>query len=177
MFFGTTDAVCQWDTGYADDETGIVADMKTAFNYFGSRGDLKKFEMLQPVYRIANNISPAVEVVTDFKESIPTAVPTTIRTTGATWDFGVWDSSVWASATETRDSWTSVTGIGYCGAVRLRVEPDPLLFLDLAVDADTVVSYDGDGIVSIQEPSRATNSTVEIVAFNLKFQNQTGGQL
>jgi len=177
MYFGTTDAVCLWDTGYADDETGIVADMKTAFNYFGSRGDLKKFEMLQPVYRIANNISPAVEVVTDFKESIPTAVPTTIRTTGATWDFGVWDSSVWASATETRDSWTSVTGIGYCGAVRLRVEPDPLLFLDLAVDADTVVSYDGDGIVAIQEPSRATNSTVEIVAFNLKFQNQTGGQL
>jgi len=177
MYFGTTDAVCLWDTGYADDETGIVADLKTAFNYFGSRGDLKKFEMLQPVYRIANNISPAVEVVTDFKETIPSAVPTTVRTTGATWDFGLWDSGVWASATETRDSWTSVTGIGYCGAVRVRVAPDPLLFLDLAVDDDTVVSYDGDGIVSVQDYARATNSVVEIVAFNLKFQNQTGGQL
>jgi hypothetical protein len=73
-----------------------------------------------------------------------------------------------------------VTGIGYCGSVRVRVEPPPLLIpdIDLAVDDDTVVSYDGVGSVSVQNfSSRATNSTVEIVAFNLKFQNQTGGQL
>jgi hypothetical protein len=178
MYFGTADSVCLWDTGFADNTEGIVGDIKTAFNYFGSRGSLKKFEMLQPVLRISTGLAPAVEIVTDFKEKVPTAVPTTIATTGGKWDVGLWDVAKWSPATETRDSWTSVTGIGYCGAVRLRVQPTPTLFTDLGVElGDTdVVSYDGVGIVSLQA-ARNTNAPCEIVAFNVKYQNQTGGQL
>ena len=176
MYFGASDYVGLWDTGYADNTTGITGDIKTAFNYFGSRGDLKKFEMLQPILRIASNIAPAVEVITDFKERIPTAVPTTITVTGGQWDTGLWDVALWSPSVQTRDSWTSVTGIGYCGAVRLRVQPEPVLYIDLAVDDDTVVSYDGTGIVAVQA-ARNTNAAVEIIAFNVKYQNQTGGQL
>lgn len=176
MYFGASDYVGLWDTGYADNTTGITGDIKTAFNYFGSRGDLKKFEMLQPILRIASNIAPAVEVITDFKERIPTAVPTSITVTGGQWDVGLWDVALWSPSVQTRDSWTSVTGIGYCGAVRLRVQPEPVLYIDLAVDDDTVVSYDGDGIVAVQA-ARNTNAAVEIIAFNVKYQNQTGGQL
>ena len=176
MYFGASDYVGLWDTGYADNTTGITGDIKTAFNYFGSRGDLKKFEMLQPILRIASNIAPAVEVITDFKERIPTAVPTTITVTGGQWDTGLWDVALWSPSVQTRDSWTSVTGIGYCGAVRRRVQPEPVLYIDLAVDDDTVVSYDGTGIVAVQA-ARNTNAAVEIIAFNVKYQNQTGGQL
>jgi len=176
MYFGASDYVGLWDTGYADNTTGITGDIKTAFNYFGSRGDLKKFEMLQPILRIASNIAPAVEVITDFKERVPTAVPTTITVTGGQWDTGLWDVALWSPSVQTRDSWTSVTGIGYCGAVRLRVQPEPVLYIDLAVDDDDVVSYDGTGIVAVQA-ARNTNAAVEIIAFNVKYQNQTGGQL
>lgn len=175
MYFGGTSGVYLWDTGYADDQAAIVGDIKTAFNYFGSRGDLKKFEMLQPVLRIASDLAPAVEIVTDFKERIPTAVPTTITTTGGKWDVGLWDRALWSASTQTRDSWTSVTGIGYCGAVRLRVSPAPLIYIDLAVDEEEVVSY-GDGIVAASS-TRNTNAPCEIIAFNVKYQNQTGGQL
>lgn len=176
IYFGGSDGIYLFDTGYADNTTEIVGDLKTAFNYFGTRGDLKKFEMLQPVLRIANNIAPAVEVITDFKERVPTATPTLIQTTGGKWDTGLWDVALWSPSTETRDSWTSVTGIGYCGAVRLRVVPEPLIPQDLAVDTDEVVSSDGDDIVAISA-ARNTNAAVEIVAFNVKYQNQTGGQL
>ena len=176
MYFGASDYVGLWDTGYADNTTGITGDIKTAFNYFGSRGDLKKFEMLQPILRIASNIAPAVEVITDFKERVPTAVPTSITTTGGKWDTGLWDVALWSPSVQTRDSWTSVTGIGYCGAVRLRVQPEPVLYIDLAVDDEDVVSYDGTGIVAVQA-ARNTNAAVEIIAFNVKYQNQTGGQL
>jgi len=176
MYFGGSDAVYQWDTGYADDETGIVGDIKTAFNYFGSRGSLKKFEMLQPVLRIASALAPAVEIVTDFKERIPTAVPTTIAVTGGQWDGGLWDVAMWSPSAQTRDSWTSVTGIGYCGAVRMRVAPEPENYVDLAYDDDGVVAYDADGVVATQA-ARNTNAPCEIVAFNVKYQNQTGGQL
>ena len=176
MYFGASDYVGLWDTGYADNTTGITGDIKTAFNYFGSRGSLKKFEMLQPVLRISGDLAPAVEIVTDFKENVPTAVPTTISTTGGRWDTGLWDVALWSEGVQTRDSWTSVTGIGYCGAVRLRVQPTPVLYTDLAVDDDEVVSYDGDGIVAMQA-ARNTNAPCEIIAFNVKYQNQTGGQL
>jgi hypothetical protein len=175
MYFGGTEAVYLWDTGYSDNLEGIVGDIKTAFNYFGSRGSLKKFEMLQPVLRISTDLAPAVEIVTDFKEKVPTAVPTTIVTTGGRWDTGLWDVALWSPGIETRDSWTSVTGIGYCGAVRLRVTPSPVIYVDLAVDEDEDVSY-GDGIVAVQA-ARNTNAPCEIISFNVKYQNQTGGQL
>jgi hypothetical protein len=176
MYFGAADSVCLWDTGYADNTTGIVGDIKTAFNYFGSRGSLKKFEMLQPVLRIGADLAPAVEIVTDFKEKIPTAVPTTITTTGGRWDTGLWDVATWANSVETRDSWTSVTGIGYCGAVRMRVAPNATLYIDLGVDDDTSLAYEEDGIIAMQA-ARNTNAPCEIIAFNLKYENQTGGQL
>lgn len=176
MYFGGNGTVYLWDTGYADDTTGIVGDIKTAFNYFGSRGDLKKFEMLQPVLRISSDIAPAIEVVTDFKEKVPTAVPTTIETTGGTWDSGLWDVALWSAGVETRDSWTSVTGIGYCGAVRMRVSIPPIRYVDLGAGDGDVVSYDGDGIIAVSF-SRNTNAPVEVIAFNVKYENQTGGQL
>jgi hypothetical protein len=69
-----------------------------------------------------------------------------------------------------------VTGIGYCGAVRLRVQPLPTLYIDLGVDDDTSVAYEDDGIVAMQA-ARNTNAPCEIIAFNVKYQNQTGGQL
>jgi hypothetical protein len=176
MYFGAADSVCLWDTGYADNTNGIVGDIKTAFNYFGSRGSLKKFEMLQPVLRIGSDLAPAVEIVTDFKEKIPTAVPTTITTTGGRWDTGLWDAAVWSPSVQTRDSWTSVTGIGYCGAVRMRVAPTAVLYIDLAEDADTVLAYEADGIIAARA-ARNNNAPCEIIAFNLKYENQTGGQL
>ena len=174
-YFGTTDGVAVWDEGYSDDTAGITGDILTAYNYFGSRGSLKKFESLQPVLRIASNLAPAMEVVTDFKDKVPTAVPTTIRTSGAPWDEGLWDVALWSDATETRDSWTGVTGIGYCGAVRMRVAPLPVIPVLLSDGDGAIISYDGLGLVGTQQ-IRNTNAAVEVIAFNLKYQNQTGGQ-
>ncbi len=176
IYFGGQDGVYLWDTGYADNEENIVGDLKTAFNYFGTRGDLKKFEMLQPILRIASGVAPALEVLTDFKERIPTAVPTTIATTGAKWDEAVWGVSLWSAGIETRDGWTSVTGIGYCGSIRMRVSILPQNYVFLGVTDEEVLSYDGVGIVGVSI-ARNTSAPVEVIAFNLKYQNQTGGQL
>lgn len=177
IYFGGQDGVYLWDTGYADDEATITADLKTAFNYFGSRGDLKKFEMLQPILRISSGVAPAVEVLTDFKEAIPTAVPTTIATNASKWDEALWDTAIWSAGIETRDGWTSVTGIGYCGAVRMRVSVSPLNYVVLGATDEEVVGFDETGWVGVSRATRNTNAPVEVIAFNLKLQNQTGGQL
>jgi len=176
-YFGASDGIYLWDEGYADNETNIVADLKTAFNYFGSRGSLKKFEMIQPILRIGNSIAPAIEIVTDFKERVPTSVPTLIETTGALWDEALWDDGLWSPSTETRDGWTSATGLGYCGSVRMRVEVSAFTYVDLGVtDAISVASAANDVLI-VQTPTRTTSAPVEVIAFNIKYQNQTGGQL
>lgn len=161
-YFAAGTGVFLWDEGYEDNGEDIVADLKTAFNYFSSRGSLKKFEMLQPILRIQSSLRPAIEVLTDFKEKTPTAIPT-VPVEGDGMEI------------ETRDTWTSATGIGYCGAVRMRVGDVPPTFGDLAVGDGSLVSSDGDDVI-LAEANRL-NSIVEVIAFNLKFQNQTGGQL
>jgi hypothetical protein len=177
-YFGGADGIYIWDTGYADNENTITADMLTAYNYFGRPGAKKKFKMLQPVLRIGVGIAPAVEVVTDFVDRVPTNVPTTVETEGARWDVALWNVGLWSPNTQTTQTWTTVTGIGYCGAVRLRVAIEPLLYTDLAVgdDEDSLVSSDGTDIIAVNA-LRNTNAPVEIVAFNLKYENGVGGQI
>ena len=135
---------------------------------------IARFEGEEEVQSADGKKSP--KTVLYFKEKVPTAVPTTIRTTGGRWDTGLWDVAVWSEAVQTRDSWTSVTGIGYCGAVRMRVAPNATLYIDLGVDDDTSLAYEADGIIAMQS-ARNTNAPCEIIAFNLKYENQTGGQL
>lgn len=177
-YFGASDGVYIWDTGYADNENQIVADMTTAYNYFGRPGDKKKFKLLQPILRVGVGVAPAVEVVTDFQDRVPTAVPTVLETTGAKWGVSLWGVGLWAPNVETRQTWTAVTGVGYCGAVRMRVAVDPLFYTYVAVgdEDDSIVSYDGDGLL-VAGVIRNTSTPVEIVAFNVKYENAVGGQI
>lgn len=176
IYFGSPDGVYLWDFGYADGAEDIVCDLKTAFNYFGSRGSLKKFQMLQPIINIAQGVEPAIEVLTDFKERVPTATPTLVRISGSVWDANLWDQAFWGTETETKDSWTTVTGIGYCGAVRIRVRITALGDAVATGDGDDIVSSDGSDYIATFIGAR-TQFPVEIIAFNVKYENQVGGQL
>lgn len=151
-YFGGPGGVFVWDSGALDNAGELVADLQTAFNYFGSRGSLKKFEMLQPVFRVASTIQPAVEILTDFRSGAPQSEPSLIDVTGSLWGISLWGTAEWGSTIAIRDSWTSVTGIGYCGAVRVRVSVTP-------------------------EQNPSPELLAEALAFNVKYQNQTGGQL
>ena len=176
IYFGGTNGVYLWDTGYTDDDRDIVCDLKTAFNYFGSRGTLKKFQMLQPVLRISQGVEPAIEMLTDFKERIPEATPTIVRISGSIWDGGLWDQAFWGSEGETVDSWTTVTGIGYCGSVRIRVRIEARGIALATGEEEDLVSSDGDDYIAAFVGAR-TQFPLEVIAFNVKYENQTGGQL
>lgn len=177
IMFGAADGIYQWDTGATDNGVEIVADLKTSFNYFGSRGALKKFEMLQPIFRASSDLTPAVEILTDFKEAIPLAVPTVVPSPSGAWDEGEWGTALWSPGVEVRDGWTSVTGIGYCGAVRMRLTADAGTYFDVAIgDGDLLGVTSGGDAVEVSLSVR-TESILEVLAFNIKYQNQTGGQL
>lgn len=119
-YFGGDQAVYEFDTGCMDNADSLIGDLKTAFNYFGERGRQKKFEMLRPILQSSQQITPAIALLTDFQEETPTANPTVTTTGGAPWGSIVWGAWVWSDNADIRYDWTGVTGLGYCGAVRVR---------------------------------------------------------
>lgn len=150
-FFGAPTGVYEWDVGSTDSGTPITADLKTAFNYFGQRGRLKQFTMIRPLLQISQNISPALEINVDYKESVPMATPSTVNAIGGVWDVDLWDVGLWAESDIIRNDWTSVTGVGYCGAARMRI-------ITTSSEADTSSTLDA-----------------RLISFDLMFQG--GGQI
>lgn len=120
-YFGGNDGkVYKADSGYSDNGTNITADLQTAFNYYGSRGQIKRFNLIRPVMVSDGTVSPAIEIDVDFNSSVPTAVPTSSASSGAVWDVAPWDTSDWGGSPQLIRNWTAVFGIGYCGSVRMR---------------------------------------------------------
>lgn len=178
MYFGASDGVYQWDVAATDNGNSITADMLTAYNYYGARGANKKFQMIQPVLRISPDLSPAIEIVTDFKDRIPTAVPTVVQSpVSSMWGTSLWGSGLWAASTEIRDGWTGVTGIGYNGGIRMRLTAEAATFFDLAVGDGSLLAPEEGEVLEVTEVARGATGTAEVIAFNVKFENNVGGQL
>jgi hypothetical protein len=162
IYFGGVSAVYQWDVGVTDDGVDLLADLKTAFNYFGDRGSLKRFTMLRPTLNATADVRPAIEMLTDFQERAPTAVPTTIMDRN--------------DILTIRDNWTSVTGLGYNGSVRMqvRIASDPTAASTLS-DGDGNDIEDGLGDLIAVDSGDPLTAQIQVLAFNVLYQR--GGQL
>lgn len=124
-YFGGSDGkVYRFDTGSNDNGANIKADALQAFSYFGSPGQKKAFKEVEIIFQTDNTPSYAVGMNTDFKPVALSQVPMTSASTvsGGLWDTALWDVGVWGGENETVRGWRGVTGIGYSGAVRLRID-------------------------------------------------------
>lgn len=174
IYFGGAGGLFQWDVGSSDALNGIVGDVETAFNYFGSRGRNKKFEMIRPLLRADQNVTPALELVTDYRERVPQAIPIEITGGAALWGSALWGESTWGDDLGIRNDWTSVTGVGYCAAARMRVitAGSKVYYLE---DGEGNIIEDGDGNWIIAQGGGSPDVTVQLISFDLIYQN--GGQL
>lgn len=163
IFYGGAEGVYQWDQGVTDNNVDLVADLKTAFNYFGSRGDQKHFTMIRPIFLATQNVNPAVSVLTDFQESVPTSTPT--NTVDAPGELAQ------------RADWAGVAAIGFCGAARMRTvfTIDPTLVSTLVDgDGNTIVTGGGDDI-STASDEPVNDSRIQVISFDLLYER--GGTL
>lgn len=121
-YFGGNGFVGKAATGMSDNNTNIVADAKQAFNYFGARGQLKRFTMMRPI--LNSNAQPAFTsgVNVDFNDDGITGLPNFSATSYGLWDAGTWDTSLWSGGLSIIKNWQGVNGIGYCGAIRLGLQ-------------------------------------------------------
>lgn len=121
-FFGGNDGIVyQADEGGADQGQVMRADMMTAYNYFGERGNLKRWMMCRPLITTDNLISPGLAFNVDFQTDAPISTSETEASQQALWDVALWDVGLWAGLS-TQTTWTSVTGLGYCASIRMVVD-------------------------------------------------------
>lgn len=119
LFFGGNTFVGQaWDTN-ADNGVAIDSSALQAFNYFGSRGQLKRFTMMRPTLYANGNPSIQGTINVDFNLAAPTSNLTTATINAALWDTGEWDESLWGEDLTLTNLWQGTVGVGYCGAPRL----------------------------------------------------------
>jgi hypothetical protein len=163
IYFGAQDGVDQWDVGVTDRGEDLVWDIKTAFGYFGSRGRQKHFTMIRPIFLATQGVTPAIAMLTDFQEAIPTSVPITTIMGGGD--------------LQQQANWTSLTGVGFCGAVRMRgrFAIDPTLVSFLADGSGNhVISAAGDNLITASDEP-VNDSRIQIISFDVLYER--GGVL
>src|SRR5690606_28772508 len=76
LFFGGNDGVVyESDTGGSDAGQPITYDLRTAFNYFGQRGMLKRWTMCRPLLTTNDVVTPGIAINVDFGENGVLATP------------------------------------------------------------------------------------------------------
>lgn len=102
----------------------ISAELQPAWSYFGSRTQLKKFQMFRPIFEY--DVPPgsvAVGFDVDYNSLTPTSILNQLPTgTGAVWDQGQWDQATWGGNDTVDAQWIQANGYpGFAGAPHLLV--------------------------------------------------------
>lgn len=134
-YFGSGDGnVYKADTGVSDNGSNIQADIKPAFSYFGRKGAQKLFKLARPVFAATGSFSAAFDMNYDYEDKVPTSTPTfTGGIDSLVWNVGNWDEKNWAGVSIIKP-WKSITGIGYAGAMRIRVSTNNVEISLRAID-------------------------------------------
>lgn len=137
MHFGGDGFVGLFFNSNSDNGANIVANCQQAYNYFDSRGQLKRFTLIRPIFQ-TNNGFPTVlcGISTDF-DTIPLANQIAFNpsaTNIGVWDTGLWDQSNWGGGLVTTKYWQGVTGTGFAASINLSVASQGIEFHWASVD-------------------------------------------
>lgn len=121
IYFGGNGFVSRFWNTFADDGIAITGKLKQAFHYFRNKSK-KQFVMARPI--LSTNGTPQVSfgINTDFSDDNVLATLTFSPIVYGSWDSGVWDTDIWGGDLSVNKNWLNVSGLGFCGAMRMRVQ-------------------------------------------------------
>lgn len=135
LYFTTSSTVVKAWSGTVDGADAIIAYGKTAFSYFNSQGQQKKFKLFRPVLAVNGNLTFLTDIDVDFQDTTITGTATYNVTAGAQWDVDNWDESYWAAGLEVLKQWTSPDEWnGYSGSGKIKIETNVLTVQWMACD-------------------------------------------
>lgn len=113
--------VAKADTGNSDAGAYIFGEVKTAFQYFGNPGLIKRWTMVRPTFYTAGQMIPSLGVDVDFADVYPVATGSFSNTGGTAWNTSLWNTFPWGSVSSIKGDWQGVSGIGHCAALHMRI--------------------------------------------------------
>lgn len=116
-FVGELDQVAVDGTG----GEAVEGELQTAFNAFGTPGQLKRFSMVRPVFLARQPPSLKLRLNTQYSFQSVAGSPSFTGEERSEWDDAEWNLARWGSASNTYEIWVGVTGLGYYGALRMRI--------------------------------------------------------
>lgn len=122
------------DTGFSDNGASIFGEVKTAFQYFGATGRLKRWMMARPVFMTSGTISPAIRMDVDYENVVPTSTGSFSSVSGTPWDTALWDTFPWGSVQTIKKNWQAIGGSGYAGALHMRIQNNASALSWMSVD-------------------------------------------
>jgi len=137
MHFGGDGFVGLYFTTYSDNGNNIVATAQQAYNYFDSRGQLKRFTLVRPTFQTDNGLPTVLcGISTDF-DTIPLTNqlafnPASINV--GVWNIAKWDQNTWGGGLVTTKYWQGVTGTGFAASINLNVASQGIDFHWASVD-------------------------------------------
>lgn len=129
LYFGTDDASVargfygEFDQVDTDGEGGqpVDGEIQSAFLAFETPGQLKKFSMIRPIFIARQPPSIKLKINTQYALSGVAGAPSFTAERRGEWDDGKWSIARWGSSSNTFETWIGVAGLGYYGALRMRV--------------------------------------------------------
>jgi hypothetical protein len=100
----------------------VAGNIQGAFNAFQMPGRLKRFTMVRPVFITEQAPGVKLRMNTQYSFTSVAGTPSFSGTTFSEWDTAVWGIAKWSGVSNTYESWFGVSGLGYYGAVRMRVK-------------------------------------------------------
>lgn len=120
-FGGNAGELYQWDITSGDGDTPITCNVGTAFNYFESRGILKRWTMIRPILTTDGSVTPGIGMNVDFGTGGMISQASTVQQPSALWDVAVWDDAKWPQLSATIANWEAVVGLGQCASILTQV--------------------------------------------------------
>jgi hypothetical protein len=125
LFFGGQDGVVyEADAAANDGGDPITADLKTAWNYYGTKGALKQWKMVKTMVFSDGRVAPGIRMNVDYRDAVPTYIPSQGTLSNVLWDEVDWDEVNWPEDALVTNKWQSVQAVGQCAAIRIRVVAD-----------------------------------------------------
>ena len=137
MHFGGDGFVGLFFNSFADNGNNIIANCQQAYNYFDSRGQLKRFTLIRPIFQTDTGVPTVLcGISTDFDTQPLTNQiafnPSAIKV--GVWDTSLWDQNTWGGGLVTTKYWQGVTGTGFAASINLSVASQGIDFHWASVD-------------------------------------------
>lgn len=99
----------------------VQGDIQPAFNAYDTPGQLKQFVQARPIFICKQPPAIKLRLNTQYSLRGVAGFPSFTAGVNSNWDEGIWNLARWSSSSNVYEVWVGIRGLGYYGALRMRV--------------------------------------------------------